>query len=178
LQQFFENLYELYSKYKDKIIAIGECGLDYDRLHFSPLDIQLKYFSPHFELAERTGLPMYLHSRNTEDDFYKITKENRHKFSNGVVHSFTESEEVLQQYLSLDLYIGINGCSLKTEENLNVVRKIPFDRIMLETDAPYCDIRNTHASYKYIKTSFDRIKKEKMKKGLICKDRNEPCMIM
>jgi TatD DNase family protein len=121
---------------------------------------------------------MYLHSRNTENDFYLITKENRYKFSNGVVHSFTEDEDVLQQYLSLDLYIGVNGCSLKTEENLNVVKKIPLDRIMLETDAPYCDIRNTHASYKYIKTSFDRIKKEKMKKGLICKDRNEPCMIV
>lgn len=61
---------KLYNEYKDKIIAIGECGLDYDRFHYSPKDVQLKYYEPHFALAEKTGLPMYLHSRNTGDDFY------------------------------------------------------------------------------------------------------------
>ncbi len=106
-----------------------------------------------------------------------ITKENRHRFGSGVVHSFTEDENVLNQYIGLDLFIGVNGCSLKTKENCEVVKKIPLDRIMIETDAPYCDIRNTHASFKFVKTTFDRVKKEKMKKGLICKDRNEPCMI-
>jgi TatD DNase family protein len=65
-------MYNLYEQYKDKIIAIGECGLDYDRFHYSPKDVQLKYYEPHFALAEKTGLPMYLHSRNTEDDFYSI----------------------------------------------------------------------------------------------------------
>jgi len=94
------------------------------------------------------------------------------------VHSFTETEKVLNEYLSLDLYIGVNGCSLKTQENCDVVKKIPLDRILLETDAPYCDIRNTHASAPMIRTNFEKIKKEKMKKGFICKDRNEPCMIV
>ncbi len=77
-----------------------------------------------------------------------------------------------------DLYIGVNGCSLKTKENMEVVKQIPLDRIMLETDAPYCDIKNTHASAKLVKTQFEKIKKDKMKKGLICKERNEPCMIV
>lgn len=121
---------------------------------------------------------MYLHSRNTNNDFFTIVRENRHKFSTGVVHSFTESVDVLKQYLSLDLYIGVNGCSLKTKENCDMVKEIPLDRIMLETDAPYCDVRNTHESFKFVKTKFDKIKKEKMKAGLICKDRNEPCMIV
>ena len=84
----------------------------------------------------------------------------------------------MNKYLSLDLYIGLNGCSLKTEENLEVVKNIPLDKILLETDAPYCDIRSSHASSKFVKTKFDKIKKEKMKKGLICKDRHEPCMIV
>jgi len=179
LDKYFELIRDLIQKYKDKIIAIGECGLDYDRFHYSTKEDQLKFFEPHFELARETGLPMYLHSRNTGDDFYKIVKENRHKFSTGVVHSFTEEEDVLNQYLNLDLYIGVNGCSLKTEENMKVVEKIPLDRMMLETDAPYCDIRPTHAGYKYLKTQFkDKVKKEKMKKGLMCKDRNEPAAIV
>ena len=121
---------------------------------------------------------MYLHSRNTDNDFYTIVKENRQKFTTGVVHSFTESTDVLQQYLSLDLYIGVNGCSLKTKENIETVKAIPLDKIMLETDSPYCDVKNSHESFKLIKTKFDRIKKEKMKAGLICKDRNEPCLMM
>jgi TatD DNase family protein len=71
-------------------------------------------FPPHFELAERTGLPMYLHSRSTGGDFNRIIRENRHRFSGGVVHSFTGTAEELQEILALDLYVGINGCSLKT----------------------------------------------------------------
>lgn len=179
IEKYFQMMSDTIRKYKDKVIAVGECGLDYDRFHYSPKESQLKYYQPHFEIAREFNLPMYLHSRNTDDDFYRITNENRHKFTTGVVHSFTESEEVLNKYLSLDLYIGVNGCSLKTKENLQVVKKIPLDKIMLETDAPYCDIRNTHASHEYVKTHFkDRVKKEKMKKGLICKDRNEPCMMV
>jgi TatD DNase family protein len=63
-------LYDLCIKHNDKIIAIGECGLDYDRFNYSSKEDQLKYYSPHFDLAEKTNLPMYLHSRNTGDDFY------------------------------------------------------------------------------------------------------------
>ena len=107
-----------------------------------------------------------------------MVKENRHKFSTGVVHSFTENTSVLNNYLSLDLYIVVNGCSIKTKENLETIKHIPLDKIMLETDSPYCDIKNSHDSFKLIKTKFDRIKKEKMMPGLICKDRNEPCMMM
>jgi TatD DNase family protein len=63
-------MYELYKEHKDKIIAIGECGLDYDRLNYSSKEDQLNFYLPHFDLAEKTKLPMYLHSRNTDDDFY------------------------------------------------------------------------------------------------------------
>lgn len=121
---------------------------------------------------------MYLHNRNTNGDFFKIVKENRHKFPTGIVHSFTDNLDELYKCLELDLFIGVNGCSLKTKENIEVVKKIPLDKLCLETDAPYCDIRPTHESYKYVETTFEKVKKEKMKKGLICKDRNEPCMIM
>ncbi len=80
---------------------------------------------------------MYLHSRSTNGDFTDIVKKNRDKFSTGVVHSFTGDEEELNEIIDLDLYIGINGCSLKTMENCDIVKKIPLDRIMLETDCPY-----------------------------------------
>lgn len=61
---------------------------------------------------------MYLHNRNTGNDFFDIVKQNRNRFSTGVVHSFTGTPQEVKQILELDLYIGINGCSLKTQENL------------------------------------------------------------
>jgi TatD DNase family protein len=71
-------------------------------------------FPYHFDLAEKYNLPMYLHNRNTGNDFYDIVRKNRDRFSTGCVHSFTGTEEELKQILELDLYIGVNGCSLKT----------------------------------------------------------------
>mmetsp|Transcript_17798 Transcript_17798/g.17025 ORF Transcript_17798/g.17025 Transcript_17798/m.17025 type:complete len:142 (+) Transcript_17798:579-1004(+) len=123
---------------------------------------------------------MYLHSRSTNGDFPRIVKENRHKFSSGVVHSFTGDEKELQELLGMDLYIGVNGCSLKTQENLDLVKLIPLDRMLLETDCPYCDIRNTHASAPFVKTRFTKAPKEKYNLDPVkmCKDRNEPCTVV
>lgn len=168
----------LIGKYKNKLVAIGECGLDYDRLNYSSKEEQLETFPVHFDLAEKYGLPLYLHNRNTAGDFCDLVRKNRDKFGEGVVHSFTDGIEELKDCLDLGLYIGVNGCSLKTEENIKVVKEIPLDRIMLETDCPYCEIRKSHAGYKYVKTHFEKKKKEKKLPESICKDRNEPISMM
>ena len=76
MEDYFDEIHQIYLQHKDKIIAIGECGLDYDRFHYSSKEDQLKFYQPHFELAEKTRLPMYLHSRNTDDDFYSNFKQN------------------------------------------------------------------------------------------------------
>ena len=138
----------------------------------------MKHFPLHFDLAEKYKLPMYLHNRNTGDDFYKLVRENRHRFSTGVVHSFTGPIEELEKILSLDLYVGINGCSLKTKDNLEVLKSVPLDKIMLETDSPYCEIRNSHAGSAFIKTKFPTKKSEKWEKGFLVRGRNEPCQII
>ena len=117
---------------------------------------------------------MYLHSRSTEGDFAKIVKENRDKFSTGVVHSYTGDEDEMNQLVEMDLYIGINGWSLKTKENWEVAAKVPLDRIMLETDCPYCEIRNTHFSSQYVKTDIPKSPKKKYKAEKMVKERNEP----
>ena len=63
-----------------------------------------------------------------------------------MVHSFTGTADELQELLDMDLYIGLNGCSLKTQENCEVAKRVPLDKLMIETDCPYCDIRNSHFS--------------------------------
>ena len=179
IESIFKNLDDLINLYKDKIIAIGECGLDYDLLHYSNKEDQLKLFSPHFSLAEKYNLPMYFHDRNSNDEFYNIVKENRNKFNKGIVHSFTGSEDELNKYLSLNLYIGVTGASFRTKNNIEVVKKIPNDKLLFEIDAPYCEIRSSNAAFQFVETSFKgRLKKEKMKKGFMCKERNEPCTMI
>ncbi|RCH91338.1 TatD DNase [Rhizopus azygosporus] len=168
------------------VIAIGECGLDYDRLFFCPKHVQKKYFERQFDLAEKTRLPMFLHNRNTGNDFFDLVKANRHRFTTGIVHSFTGSMEEMKKLVELDLYIGVNGCSLKTEENLQVVKEIPEDKLVIETDAPWCDIRPTHASFKHLQNvpkeemalySPPSKKKERFEMGYMVKSRNEPCTV-
>ncbi|CAB5210358.1 putative deoxyribonuclease TATDN1-like protein [Rhizophagus irregularis] len=173
------------AKSSDKVVAIGECGLDYDRLYFCPKATQLKYFERQFDLAEETGLPMFLHNRNTGNDFMDLIQKHRHRFKNGIMHSITCTMEEMERAVSLDLYLGINGCSLKTHENLEVAKKVPIEKLMLETDAPWCDIRPTHASYKHLNLSKEEEllykpptrKKEKFELGFMVKGRNEPCCI-
>ena len=124
---------------------------------------------------------MYLHSRATGGDFVETVRLNRHKFSTGVVHSFTGDSEELQALINMDLYIGINGCSLKTFQNCEIVKTVPLDRLMVETDCPYCDIRNSHESAKYVETRFPSTKKDKYNPSspyTLSKARNEPVTIV
>lgn len=163
---------------KEHIVAVGEFGLDYDRFQFSPKETQLKYFEAQFTISDKLGLPLFLHMRECASDLIEIIKRNRSRFSTGVVHSFTGTLEEAKELISLDLYIGINGCSLKTAENLEVVRQLPVDKIMIETDAPWCEIRPTHESAKFLKTSFPSVKREKWVSTHCVKGRNEPCNIV
>ncbi|XP_075502194.1 uncharacterized protein LOC142540139 isoform X1 [Primulina tabacum] len=163
---------------KGKVVAVGECGLDYDRLHFCPPEIQKKYFEKQFQLAYATKLPMFLHMRAAAEDFCGILEQNKHNFCSGVAHSFTGSAEDRDQLLSFDnLFLGVNGCSLKTTENLNVVKAIPLERMMIETDSPYCEIKNTHAGINFVKSLWPSKKKEKYDPECVVKGRNEPCLV-
>jgi len=163
---------------RGKVVAVGECGLDYDRLQFCSADVQRRYFERQFEIAEATKLPLFLHMRAAAPDFLDIVVGNQHKFIAGVVHSFTGSAEERDQLLAIpNLYIGINGCSLKTQENLDVMAGIPVERMMIETDSPYCEIKNTHAGIKHVTTTWPSKKKEKHDTQSLVKGRNEPCQI-
>ena len=164
------------------VVAIGECGLDYDRLEFCDKHTQMECFEQHFRLAKKYKLPMFLHSRATDGDMVEVLRANAPAMvKGGVVHSFDGSTEEMEALLSIQcgegamLYIGINGCSMKTEDNLEVITRVPLARLMVETDAPWCGIRPSHASHAYLKNPLPQQKdKKKWEKGCMVKGRNEP----
>jgi len=119
--------------------AAGECGLDYFR-NFSPHEDQERVFRQQLELAAELGKPVFLHQRDAHDAFVAILREVRPRLRSGVAHCFTGDERELRDYLDLDLSIGITGwiCDERRGHHLReLVRQIPADRLMLETDAPY-----------------------------------------
>ncbi|KAK3304010.1 uncharacterized protein B0T15DRAFT_399924 [Chaetomium strumarium] len=139
------------------LVAFGEFGLDYDRLHYCSKEVQLHSFSAQLRLASSLSppLPLFLHSRAAHADFVRLLQEAfgarlERLERGGVVHSFTGTVAEMRELMDLGLYIGVNGCSFKTAENCAVVKEIELSRLMLETDGPWCEVRPSHEGWKYL----------------------------
>ena len=127
-----------------RVVAIGECGLDFNR-DYSPRADQIRCFQAQLELAAALGLPVFLHERDAHDTFIAILREHRASLAGAVVHCFTGTRAELEAYLSLDLHIGITGwiCDERRgQELVTLLPAIPAERLMIETDAPYLLPRN------------------------------------
>lgn len=108
----------------------------------------MKYFDAQLDLAVELQFPLFLHSRAASDDFEKLLAPRLPKLpKRGLVHSFTGTMEEMERMVALGLDVGVNGCSMKTEENLEVVKAIPLDRLQIETDGPWVSFPPFQASY-------------------------------
>lgn len=122
-----------------EVVAVGECGLDYDR-DFSPRPEQRRAFESQLELAIALQKPVFLHERSAHADFLRILSNARKGLTGGVVHCFTGGAAELEAYLELGLCIGITGyvCDERRATHLQaLIKRIPSDRLMVETDAPF-----------------------------------------
>jgi TatD DNase family protein len=120
-------------------VAIGECGLDYCR-DYSPRPVQRQCFEKQLELATELNLPLFLHEREAFADFKDMLRNAIQKVPGAVVHCFTGSEIELEAYLDMGCHIGITGwiCDERRGQDLaNLVKKIPSNRLLIETDAPF-----------------------------------------
>lgn len=121
------------------VVAVGETGLDYNR-NYSPRDVQLRVFERQLQIAVDVQKPLFLHQRDAHQDFIALLRRYRDKVPAAVVHCFTDSADALRDYLALDCHIGMTGwiCDERRGAHLReLVREIPANRLMLETDAPY-----------------------------------------
>ena len=122
-----------------EVRAVGECGLDFDR-DFSPRPAQEAAFEAQLELACTLGLPVFLHERAAHDRFLAILRRFRPRLSRAVVHCFTGGARELDAYLAEGLHVGVTGwiCDDRRGAGLRpLIARIPADRLMIETDAPF-----------------------------------------
>jgi len=124
-----------------KVVGLGETGLDYfynkDLKHQK---LQRSSFHEHIIASQQNNLPVIIHTRDAEDDTYRLLKENKKEQEfPGLIHCFTASKEFASKMLDLGMYISISGIiTFKNAENIREALKyIPLDRILVETDSPY-----------------------------------------
>jgi TatD DNase family protein len=120
----------------DKVVAVGECGLDYYR-DIAPKKAQWELFESQLQMAKELDLPVVVHSRDADEDTVTILKNSG--VDRGVIHCFTGTEKLLKGALDLGFYISLSG--IVTYKNANGLRelakRIPLDRLLVETDSPY-----------------------------------------
>ncbi|TBM20771.1 3'-5' ssDNA/RNA exonuclease TatD [Hafnia paralvei] len=122
-----------------EVVAVGECGLDFDRNFSTPAE-QERAFSAQLALAADLNKPLFLHCRSAHDRFIALLRPWLAKVPGAVVHCFTGSREELHECLDLGLYIGITGWVCDERRGLELramLPEIPTERLLLETDAPY-----------------------------------------
>ena len=124
--------------------AIGETGLDFFR-NLSTYEQQIYVFEEQIKIAIDTNKPLFLHQRDSHDDFIKILRKYSSDISKAVVHCFTGTQGQLDDYLELDCYIGITGWICDEKRNVELrkaIKKIPLEKLMIETDCPYLIPKN------------------------------------
>jgi TatD DNase family protein len=122
-----------------KIVAVGETGLDYNRMN-STIEQQVNSFKAHVRIAIEHDLPLFLHERDAHNDFIKVLGNFKDKLPKVLVHSFTGNIKELNTYIERGFYISINGfiaIENRSQQLQKFVNNIPLNRLMIETDAPY-----------------------------------------
>ena len=145
----------------DKVIAIGEIGLDY-YYDLSPRDVQKDVFARQIELASEVNLPIVLHVRDAYKDALDILTSERDKLKSGVLlHCYSSSAEMIKQFNKFDCYYALGGAiTFKNAKKNDVIMAIPEDRLLVETDAPYMTpvpFRGQPNEPKYINLVVDKI---------------------
>nr|WP_313040216.1 TatD family hydrolase [Brevundimonas diminuta] len=124
---------------RPRVIGIGECGLDF-HYDLSPRDVQATVFRQHIEAARRTGLPLVIHTREADEVMADILREeHRHAPFKFLMHCYTSGLELAETAMELGAWFSVSGIATfkAAEEVREVIRRMPEDRIIVETDCPY-----------------------------------------
>ena len=143
----------------DKVVALGEIGLDYYYDH-TPKDIQRQVFKKQLKICENVTKPVIIHSREASQEVFDILKESGVK--KGVIHAYSGSAQMALDYIKMGFYIGVGGVVTFKNANklVDVVKNIPLENILIETDCPYLTptpFRGTRNSSIYLNYIVEKI---------------------
>jgi len=149
------------TKRNRKIVAYGEIGLDFFK-NYSPRDSQSNAFIEQIYLANELKLPIIIHSRQAKNETLEILKENRASINGGVIHCYSYDREYAKRFLDLGFYISIPGTITYSNNNQSseVVRYVPIDRLLSETDAPFLTpvpLRGKRNEPSYVKYTVEKM---------------------
>lgn len=144
-----------------KVRAIGEIGLDY-HYDYSPREVQRKRFAEQIQLAKDLKLPIIVHDRESHEDTMEILKKTNAKECGGILHSFSGSVEMARECLKLGFYLSISGpiTFKNNRKTIEVVKEIPLDMLLIETDSPYLTpepFRGKRNNPRYVKHVAEKI---------------------
>ncbi|KAL4969727.1 TatD family hydrolase [Aspergillus stella-maris] len=164
------------------LVAFGEIGLDYEYLTRSDKTTQQRAFQEQLAIAIELQLPLFLHVRESCADFISVIKPFLPDLPRrGLVHSFAGTKEEMLELTALGFDISVNGVCFRTEEQLDMVRSIPLEKLQLETDAPWCEVLEGDENIKpYLEGARPlpgSRKHGKFRAGEMVKGRNESCTI-
>lgn len=150
-----------YFKVNKKIVAYGEIGLDFFK-NYSPQDTQVKAFIQQIELAKELNMPVIVHSRQAKDKTLEILKETSASDNGGVIHCYSYDRESVKRFLDMGFYISIPGTITygDKKQSMDVVRYVPLDRLLSETDAPFLTpvpYRGKRNEPSYVRYTVERI---------------------
>ncbi|KAH6995794.1 hypothetical protein BKA56DRAFT_570021 [Ilyonectria sp. MPI-CAGE-AT-0026] len=167
-----------------QIGAFGELGLDYEREVHASKEVQIRAFKAQLDLfvANAWDLPLFFHCRAACDDFVDIVTPYLEKLPRrGLVHSFVGSTAQMEKLVELGFDVSVNGFSFKDQESLRMVSKIPLERLQIETDAPWGELKATSDLVKRYCANAKPLpsskKKDKWDPKCMIKERNESCTI-
>lgn len=162
--QILNEIYD-YSKSNNKIVGIGEIGLDYF-YDFAPKNVQQKGFREQLEIAKSLNKPVIVHNRESTDDLIKIIEEAQDGSLRGVLHCFYGDLNFLKKAIDLNFNVSFTGnITFKKFDQQEVIKEVPVDRFMIETDSPYMTPvpfrgkRNEPSFVKYVAEKISEIKK-------------------
>jgi TatD DNase family protein len=157
-ENYISDLEKIFYFAKENIVAIGEIGLDYNKIQYN-IETQKKFFENQVILAKNLNLPVIVHARDALSDTFDILKKFR---PNGIIHCFSGDSEFAQKVIDLNLKIGVGGTiTFKNFSDLaNVIAEVPIENILLETDAPYlapAPLRGKRCNSTYIKYTAEKL---------------------
>ena len=147
----------------EKVVAIGEIGLDYHRENHDKLT-QKDLFVKQLEIANEAGIPFCIHCRGAVGDVYEVLKTHKHLINHsGLMHCYSEGSEWAMKFVELGLYISLSGNITYKKSDRAFLKDLPLDRILFETDAPYLSpepLRGRQNEPRNVRLTMERVAKE------------------